>query len=218
LIGLSIAISILIEKIWQRIFTASIPNSGMNMIQHTQKEKMMFAQSSLIAETGRLQRFAFKLTRNRSDAEDLVQSTCLRALEKNESFEDGSNLFGWTSKIMYNLFVSAYRRRNKFESQYDPEIYLEKETIMPMQDIILEVENVKRAMAMLSKDHRNVLIMICANGMSYQEVADELSISIGTVRSRLFRARERVQNILNDLPTRPILSSLNHYQQKKYTS
>ncbi len=165
----------------------------------------MFAQSSLVAETGRLQKFAFKLTRNRPDADDLVQSTCLRALEKNDSFESGTNLFGWTSKIMYNLFVSGYRRRNKFESQYDPEIYLEKETVPPMQDVILEVANVKRAMRLLSSDHRDILIMICANGMSYQEVADELSISIGTVRSRLFRAREHLQGIMNDphvkLPT-----------------
>lgn len=158
----------------------------------------MFVQSCLVAETGKLQKFAFKLTRNKSDADDLVQSTCLRALEKNESFETGTNLFGWTSKIMYNLFVSGYRRRTKFESQYDPEIYLGKEVIPPMQDTLLEVENVKRAMIHLSDDHRHVLTMICAKGQSYQEVANELHISIGTVRSRLFRARERLQIILDN--------------------
>ena len=168
----------------------------------------MFAQNCLVAETGRLQKFAFKLTRNKSDADDLVQSTCLRALEKNDSFETGTNLFGWTSKIMYNLFVSGYRRRMKFESQYDPDIYLDKEIVMPMQDTLLEAENVKRAMLLLSADHREVLMMICVNGMSYQEVADNLDISIGTVRSRLSRAREHLQIILEEPKT---LSRGKHY-------
>ncbi len=164
----------------------------------------MFAQNSLVEQTGRLQKFAYKLTRNKSDADDLVQSTCLRALEKNESFEDGTNLFGWTSKIMYNLFVSDYRRRTKFESQYDPDIYLDKEVVMPMQDVILEAENVKRAMLHLSNDHNEVLVMICVKGMSYQEVSDELDISIGTVRSRLSRARERLQIIMDEPSTKAV--------------
>lgn len=158
----------------------------------------MFAQNNLVAETDRLHKFAFKLTRNKSDADDLVQSTCLRALEKSELFETGTNLFGWTSKIMYNLFVSDYRRRIKFESQYDPETYLDKEIVLPMQDIILEAENVKRAMLYLSPNHRNILAMICMQGLSYQEVADKLNISIGTVRSRLSRAKENLQVILNE--------------------
>jgi RNA polymerase sigma-70 factor, ECF subfamily len=168
----------------------------------------MFAQTSLVAETGRLQKFAFKLTRNRSDADDLVQSTCLRALEKIDSFETGTNLFGWTSKIMYNLFVSGYRRRNKFESQYDPDIYLNKESVMPMQDTLLEAENVKRCMQHLSHDHQSIIYMICMMGLSYQEVAKELNISVGTVRSRLSRARERLQIILEE-PKR--LPTGNHY-------
>ena len=163
----------------------------------------MFSQNSLVAETGRLKKFAYKLTRNISDADDLVQSTCLRALEKNDSFETGTNLFGWTSKIMYNLFVSGYRRRIKFESQYDPDIYLDKEIVPPMQETILEAENVKRAMLQLSKDHYDTLVLICIEGMSYQEVANKLGISIGTVRSRLSRARERLQMILDDPKTLP---------------
>jgi RNA polymerase sigma-70 factor (ECF subfamily) len=168
----------------------------------------MFAQRNLIAETEKLKKFAYKLTRNKSDADDLVQSTCLRALEKSELFETGTNLFGWTSKIMYNLFITDYRRRTKFESQYDPDIYLDKEIVMPMQDIILETENVKRAMLYLSEDYQNILVMICINGMSYQEAADELDISVGTVRSRLSRARERLQMILEE--PKPI-STVNHF-------
>ena len=168
----------------------------------------MFDQNSLVTETDKLQKFAFKLTRNKSDADDLVQSTCLRALEKNELFETGTNLFGWTSKIMYNLFVSGYRRRTKFESQYDPDIFLDKETVKPMQEIILETENLKRAMFFLSQNHQDIIVMICMKGMSYQEVADELDISIGTVRSRLSRAREHLI-IIMDAPKPSHIE--NHY-------
>ena len=64
----------------------------------------MFTQDALMAETGKLQKFSMKLTRNKANADDLFQSTCLRALEKAHYFQDGTNLFSWTSKIMYNLF------------------------------------------------------------------------------------------------------------------
>ncbi|HYD18070.1 MAG TPA: sigma factor, partial [Patescibacteria group bacterium] len=66
----------------------------------------MFEQKALIGEMENLRRFALRLTRNASDAEDLVQSTLLRALEKQDYFETGTNLFSWTSKIMFNLFAS----------------------------------------------------------------------------------------------------------------
>ncbi len=81
----------------------------------------MFARSALVAEAGKLRKFALRLAKNRADDDDLFQSTCLRALEKAHRFEDGTNLFGWTSRLMYNIFVSGYKRRTKFESQYDSE-------------------------------------------------------------------------------------------------
>ena len=80
----------------------------------------MFANTDLLEHQTRLTKFAYKLTRNQADAEDLVQNTLVRAIEKKELFQEGTNLYSWLSKIMYNLFVSAYRRKTKFESQYDP--------------------------------------------------------------------------------------------------
>lgn len=162
----------------------------------------MFIQSALISETPRLRKFALRLTRNSSDANDLLQSTCLRALEKSNLFEDGTNLFSWTSKIMFNIFVSGYRRKSKFETQLDPDIYLDKETVSPLQETILEISNVEKAMLKLSYDHRRVLFLICVNGMCYLEASKILKISLGTVRSRLSRAREQLKVIM-DTP-RPI--------------
>lgn len=160
----------------------------------------MFSQNALVAETGKLQKFALRLTRNKADADDLLQSTCLRALEKADYFEEGSNLFSWTSKIMYNLFVSGYRRKSKFETQYDPEPYLEKQTVKPAQDINMEFADIQRAMNKLTFDQKKILILVCIEGRSYQEVSEILKIQIGTVRSRLSRAREQLQSILNAPP------------------
>ena len=92
----------------------------------------MFAQTDLIKEMPKLHRFANRLCRNRDEAEDLLQATLLRALEKKDQFDDGTNLFGWTSKIMYNQFVSTYRRRVRFESQYDPEDYISRQQVAPI--------------------------------------------------------------------------------------
>ncbi len=157
----------------------------------------MFAQNALVAETRKLQRFAMRLTRSKDDADDLVQSTCLRALEKADYFEEGSNLFGWTSKIMYNLFVSGYRRKVKFETQYDPEPYLQAQTVKPVQDINMEVSDVKRAIRRIGTNHREILVMVCIEGRTYQEVSQVLHIPVGTVRSRLSRAREHLKSMMD---------------------
>ncbi|MGB0720361.1 MAG: sigma factor, partial [Bdellovibrionales bacterium] len=110
----------------------------------------MFTNTALIEETDRLRKFAFRLTNNFADAEDLVQSAVLRAIEKKDLFQEGTNLYSWVSKIMFNLFVSKYRRKTKFESQYDPEPFLERQSIDADQDTKMEVQDVQFAMEELS--------------------------------------------------------------------
>jgi RNA polymerase sigma-70 factor (ECF subfamily) len=158
---------------------------------------LMFDQKAIVIEMEKLRRFALRLTRNGSDAEDLLQATVLRALEKNEMFETGTDLFKWSSKIMFNLFVTDYRRKTKFETQYDPESYLEKESVDSDQENNVELSRVRSAMKMLSDDHRDILTMVCIKGMLYQEVSEVLQIPVGTVRSRLSRAREQLQILLD---------------------
>lgn len=160
----------------------------------------MFNNQELTIEMPRLEKFAMRLTRNRHDAEDLLQSTVLRAIEKKHLFQEGTDLFKWTSKMMYNLFVSNYRRKVKFETQYDPESYIEKQSVDAKQDTRVELMKVNESMTLLSPEHREVLVMVCVQGMRYQDVASALDIPIGTVRSRLSRAREQLQMLL-DTPT-----------------
>jgi RNA polymerase sigma-70 factor (ECF subfamily) len=145
----------------------------------------------------RLEKFAFRLTQNHADAADLTQATLLRAIEKKDCFEAGSNLFSWLSKILYNLFVTNYRRKAKFESQYDPEPHIMKQSIPSNLDKEIELKKVDEALACLSREHSQIIEMICVKGMKYQEVSEELDIAVGTVRSRLSRAREGLQVALD---------------------
>lgn len=157
----------------------------------------MFNNNELMEHNDRLQKFAYKLTRNKADGEDLLQSSLLRAIEKKHLFQEGTNLFSWSSKIMYNMFVSNYRRKVKFESQYDPESYIENESVEANQNIKMEFKDVDRAMDELSPEHREIIMMVCVKGMQYTEVAENLDVPVGTVRSRLSRARDNLQNLLD---------------------
>ena len=156
----------------------------------------MFDQKALVGEMSNLQRFALRLTRNASDAEDLVQATLLRALEKADYFEDGTNLFSWTSKIMFNIFASQYRRKKKFETQYDPVPYIDAASVAPQQEAVTDLARVKEVMQELSKEHREMLGLVCIRGLRYEEVSEMLQIPVGTVRSRLSRARKQLQDLL----------------------
>ena len=112
----------------------------------------MFADTELLEQQENLKKFALKLTRNESNADDLLQATLLRALEKKELFNEGTNLFSWTSRIMYNMFVSNWRRKVKFESQYDPEPYINAETTEASQDVKMELASVNEAMKELNDE------------------------------------------------------------------
>lgn len=156
----------------------------------------MFDQSDLVAEIANLRKFAMRLTKNSSDADDLLQATVLRALEKNEYFQENTNLFSWSSKIMFNLFVSQYRHKKKFETQYDATPYLEQRTTNATQEHCTDLSIVRESMDRLSREHREILDLVCVNGMRYEEVATMLDVPVGTVRSRLCRARRQLQSLL----------------------
>ncbi|HUH36893.1 MAG TPA: RNA polymerase sigma factor [Spongiibacteraceae bacterium] len=157
----------------------------------------MFTDSDLIDESKKLQRFAHKLTRNASDADDLLQNTLLKAIEKRQQFQADSSLFSWTAKIMFNQFVSNYRKKARYETQYDPDWYIAREISEPDQEPSAELANALAAMQRLSADHREILTLIGINGMRYAEVSELLAIPVGTVRSRLSRARESLHAAMN---------------------
>jgi len=158
----------------------------------------MFTDNQLITEMDRLKRFAMRLTKNEANADDLLQNTVLRAFEKKHLFKEGSNVFSWSSKIMYNLFVSDYRRKVKFESQYDPEPAISKMTASVDHEDHMMLQEVGEAMNRLSDEHREILVMISVQGMKYEEASEKLNIPVGTVRSRLSRARTMLTDLLDN--------------------
>jgi RNA polymerase sigma-70 factor (ECF subfamily) len=160
----------------------------------------MFQQEDLINEMPKLYKFASRLTKNTHNAEDLLQATMLRALEKKAYFKNETNLFSWTSKMMFNLFVSGYRQKKKFETQYDPTPYIDQMFVEPSQEAYVALVTVSNGMKLLSPEQREILFLVCIKGMSYEDTSTMLQIPGGTVRSRLSRARNHLHDILNPVP------------------
>lgn len=99
---------------------------------------------------------------------------------------------------MYNIFASQYRRKVKFESQYDPEPVIDRQTRPALQDMKYHGKEVYEAICNMSPDHKKVLVEITLKGKSYKNVAKKLGVPLGTVRSRLNRARSILHEELDD--------------------
>lgn len=154
---------------------------------------------------------AMRMTRNPSDAEDLVQETFLKAYRAYESFEAGTNLKAWLYRILTNTFINKYRKDSRRPSEVDlgviEDLYLYRrigseesaEAARTTEDRVLDglVESdVKEAVENLPENFRIPVLLADLEGMSYQEIADVLDIPIGTVMSRLHRGRKAMQKTL----------------------
>ncbi|CAN5672766.1 sigma-70 family RNA polymerase sigma factor [soil metagenome] len=139
--------------------------------------------------------FAHSLCRNAVEADDLAQDALLRAWNNRASYQPGTNMKAWTFMILRNQFYSD-KRRSWRSTQLDPETA--ERTLVAVSNPIatLELDEVRRALAMLPDDQREALILIGAGGLSYEEVADICGSAIGTIKSRVSRARDRLALIL----------------------
>jgi RNA polymerase sigma-70 factor (ECF subfamily) len=139
--------------------------------------------------------FARSLCGDATAADDLVQEALSRAWDKRTSFELGTNLKAWAFMITRNQFYSD-KRRSWRQQALDPE--LAERTLVAVDDpsATLELDEVRRALAMLPEDQREALILIGAGGMSYEEVAEICGAAVGTIKSRVSRARDRLALIL----------------------
>ncbi len=154
---------------------------------------------------------AMRLTRNRADAEDLVQETYLRAYRGYESFEAGTNLRAWLFRILNNTHINRYRskQRRPEESELDDleDFYLYRRLHDPgslgrsaedeLMTMFSEAE-VVAAVEALPETYRIAVLLADVEGFSYKEIAEILDIPIGTVMSRLHRGRKRLQKELYD--------------------
>lgn len=158
-----------------------------------------------------LYRYAMKLTNNPEDAQDLVQDTFERGFKHFDSFQQGTNFAAWMTTIERNLFFNQYqkakrspKRANGESGEYnDWDIYSASEHtgegLKSAEETYIDAyapEEIMTALNKLSPERRNVFIAAAIDGKSYQEVADELGIKIGTVMSRLNRARSQLKKEL----------------------
>lgn len=147
----------------------------------------------------RLRRYARALTGGRLPADDLVQDTLERAWSKRHLWRQGSDLRAWMFSIMHNVYINQVRARvTETTVPLDQEAYA-----VPVRDGAtdgLEVAAIDAALRQLPDDQREVLLLVALEQLSYVEAANALGIPIGTVMSRLSRARERLRVLLGSVP------------------
>ena len=142
-----------------------------------------------------LRAFAISLSGNVDRADDLVQETLLRAMANIDSFQPGTNMSAWLFTILRNLFRSEYRKRRREVEDADGS-YADTLTSHPEQHGRIEFEEFRKALSQLPPDQREALILVGASGFSYEEAAGICSCAVGTIKSRVNRARTRLSELL----------------------
>ena len=153
-------------------------------------------RDSVLAAVPKLRAFAISLSGNVDRAVDLVQETLLRALTHIDSFQPGTNLQAWLFTILRNLFRSEYRKRRREVEDADGH-YADSLVTHPEQDSQMEFKELRAALAKLPQDQREALILVGASGFSYEEAAKICECAVGTIKSRVNRARNRLAEILH---------------------
>ena len=156
----------------------------------------------LVGMQKRLFNFAYSLTMNRDDAQDLLQSTSLKVLNNQEKFVNNDNFSGWIFTIMRNIFINDYHSSSNKYTVFDNE----EGTIMnryasnpgeETPDSTYTVKEINRAIKSLAEEYR-IPSSLYLSGYKYQEIADRMNLPIGTVKSRIYASRQQLQSKLRD--------------------
>jgi RNA polymerase sigma-70 factor, ECF subfamily len=153
-------------------------------------------RDDLLRATPSLRAFAISLTNNLDRADDLVQDTLVRALANIDRFQRGTNLNAWLFTILRNLFHSEYRKRRREVEDADG-AYAAKLAVQPAQGAHLDLDDFRKALGKISADQREALLLVGASGFSYEEAARICGCAVGTIKSRVNRARVRLAELLH---------------------
>lgn len=176
---------------------------------YTDKEKQHIFDNEFMPHINSMYNFAYRLTLDEDDAKDLLQDTYLKAFRFIDSFQQGTNAKAWLFRILKNSFINDYRKRSKEPSKVD---YQEVESFYNSEDVDRQItpdlrvealqdmigDEISNALNALDVDFRTVIILCDLEGFKYDEMARILDIPIGTVRSRLHRARNLLKDKLSE--------------------
>lgn len=177
--------------------------------QYSEKEKLDIFNHEFMPHINSMYNFAYRLTLDSDDAKDLLQDTYLKAFRFIDSFQQGTNAKAWLFRILKNSFINDYRKKSKEPSKVD---YQEVETFYNSEDVDRQItpdlrvealqdmigDEISIALNSLDVDFRTVIILCDLEGFKYEEMAKILDIPIGTVRSRLHRARNLLKEKLSE--------------------
>src|SRR3982751_2862123 len=152
-------------------------------------------REAMLAALPNLRAFAVSLTHNPDAADDLVQDTILRAWKNIDRFEVGTNLNAWLFTILRNAFLSQYRKTRREVEDPDGS-FAARLRVPPEQPAKCDVQDMLRALGKLPADQREALLLIVAEGLSYEDAAQVCGVAVGTIKSRVNRARERLARLL----------------------
>ena len=164
------------------------------MTENTSSDQPRFKRE-LLAALPNLRAFAVSLVGRHDRADDLVQDTIMKAWAKQDSFEIGTNIKAWLIKILLNSFYSQMRKNGR-EVQDSDGILTERLSVHPAQHGALDLQDFRIALNTLPSDQREAIILVGASGFSYEEAAEICGCAVGTIKSRVSRARQRLQEIL----------------------
>lgn len=153
-----------------------------------------------------LRAFARSLTRNRTEADDLVQETLLKALSNIDKFDPGTNLRAWLFTILRNTYYTEIRKRRR-ESEGISALAQQDTNIGPSQEWSATLSSLKDALALLPDDQREALVLVGAAGLSYEEAAEVCGCALGTIKSRVNRARNKLLILMGAEETGDVVAS-----------
>ena len=174
-------------------FRHGLAGSPVRLVSNRDPASIRFGDQ-LIAVLPRLRRFARGLAGSASDADDLVQAACERALARQHQFQEGTRFDSWMFRIVQTIWIDLVRSRDVRKEEGDiPEDRLGSDEPMRRVEARLALAEVRRAVDLLPPDQRTALLLVTVEGLSYKEAAEVVRVPVGTIMSRLARARMALQ-------------------------
>jgi RNA polymerase sigma-70 factor, ECF subfamily len=166
-------------------------------------------EQALVAAIPHLRAFARSFANDTARADDLVQETLVKAWNGRESFEPGTNFRAWLFTILRNVYFSQHRKLRREVDDPDDQ-YQNTLAALPEQHGHLDLADFRAALSTLPSDQREALLLVGAEGFSYEEAAEICGCAIGTIKSRVNRARTRLTEILGDEDTSTTAAAASH--------